>query len=406
MVPEGWELRSLQEVCEKQISYGIVQTGNDPNANVPCLRVVDLSKQKIAFDALLKTTEEVHRAYRKTILCEGELVLALRGEIGTVKLVSGDLVGMNITRGLARIAPKKSVVFSKFLEQQIRSSLFKAALFRKVGGSALQEISLGELRKVPVLLPPLPEQKKIAEILSTWDRAIEVAERQLENARLQKKALMQQLLTGTRRLPGFDGEWKTVKLGDVAGIIVSNVDKKTREGEVKVRLCNYMDVYSNDDINASDEFMKATASSQQIKKFAVKVGDVIITKDSEDPKDIAIPAYVASDSGDLVCGYHLAILRPLEQLDGRFLKYFIETPRSKHFFASRANGATRFGLTLPTIHEAEFSIPSKLEQKAISYVLKHCEKQLRQLQKKVSHLRTEKRALMQQLLTGKKRVKV
>src|SRR5690606_8013416 len=99
-------------------------------------------------------------------------------------------------------------------------------------------------------------------------------------------------------------------LEQAASIIVSNVDKKSNASEKSVRLCNYMDVYRLDRIEADGVFMAATATDAQIRKFGLRVGDVLITKDSEAPDDIAVPSLVVSTAPDLVCGYHLAIIRP------------------------------------------------------------------------------------------------
>lgn len=264
---------------------------------------------------------------------------------------------------------------------------------------------------IPVDLPPLREQQKIAEILSTWDAAIAVQERLIANARAQKRALMQTLLpTGAhppkKRLPGFSGEWVRTNLESVAQVIVSNVDKKSGEGEQPVRLCNYMDVYRTDRIEADMPFMRATAATGQIRRFGLRVGDVLITKDSETPDDIAVPSYVASTAADLVCGYHLAIIRAKAETDGQFLKYYFEQPTTQHFFASRANGATRFGLTIGAIESAPITLPSLPEQRRIGEAIAVAELEIERLLPIAESLRLEKSALMQQLLTGKRRVKL
>ena len=160
MLPEGWSEKALSEICDKQISYGIVQTGPNLNDGIPCLRVVDLTKSKMSPAEMIKTSPEIHRSYGKTILSQGEIVLALRGEVGLARMVDEALSGANITRGLARLSAKKNTVIPEFLLWGLRSPKFRRDLIRRVGGSALQEISLSELRKVRVLVPPLPEQKK------------------------------------------------------------------------------------------------------------------------------------------------------------------------------------------------------------------------------------------------------
>ena len=218
---------------------------------------------------------------------------------------------------------------------------------------------------------------------------------------------MQTLLTGKRRFPEFEGQpWREVRLGEIASVIVSNVDKKSDPSERPVRLCNYTDVYKRETIDPSQTFMEATATPAQIKRFGLRRGDVIITKDSETADDIAMPTYVAETADDLVCGYHLAIIRPKRGTDGRFLKFYFELPRVRHYFGTRANGAIRFGLTLDGIEGAVFRLPSPDEQPRVAEVLADAEADIARLAADIEKLRTEKSALMQQLLTGKRRVRV
>src|SRR5216683_1568212 len=109
---------------------------------------------------------------------------------------------------------------------------------------------------------------------------------------------------------GLPKDWRRVSLRSVAEVRFSNVDKKTSPGELPVRLCNYMDVYANDYIVSGMPFMHASATKSEIARFRLQQGDVIITKDSETPDDIGIPAVVDDAAENLVCGYHLALIRP------------------------------------------------------------------------------------------------
>jgi type I restriction enzyme S subunit len=198
--------------------------------------------------------------------------------------------------------------------------------------------------KIPV--PSLPEQKKIATILGTWDEAIASTGKLIEAKQKLKKGLMQQLLTGKKRFDGFKGQhWKHVLLKNVVDCKSSNVDKKSHGDETRVRLCNYLDVYNNSYIFDSMSFMEATASRAEIAKFCLHHHDVVITKDSETPDDIANAAVVCEELTNVVCGYHLAILRPHKKvLSGEFLSQMLMLPVVRHQFTRGRNLATRFGL--------------------------------------------------------------
>ena len=163
--------------------------------------------------------------------------------------------------------------------------------------------------------------------------------------------------------------WQEVRLGEACRIIISPVDKKTIEGETPVKLCNYMDVYYNNFIDSRINFMIATANPKEIEKFSIIEGDVIITKDSETPDDIGVPAYVKETIKHLLCGYHLAILRPKKQTTGKYILYALGSPRIKHYFYKFANGITRFGLTIESYQKIKILLPPLPEQKAIASLL-------------------------------------
>ena len=172
--------------------------------------------------------------------------------------------------------------------------------------------------------------------------------------------------------PGRDagGSWPTAPLGQVAELTLSSVDKKSKPHEHAVLLCNYMDVYSNTFIRSDLEFMTATATEREIQRCALWPGDVVITKDSEQYDDIGVPALVRDDIGSLVCGYHLAILRPLrESIYGHYLLYALQIENVQHQFHAYANGVTRFGLRKDDILRVEIPLPPLSEQHAIARVL-------------------------------------
>ncbi|WMI72182.1 restriction endonuclease subunit S [Aminobacterium sp. MB27-C1] len=156
---------------------------------------------------------------------------------------------------------------------------------------------------------------------------------------------------------------------EIAKVIVSSVDKKSVSCEVSVSLCNYSDVYYNNVITKDMVFMGATAKESEIGKFALMPNDVVITKDSESANDIGIPAFVESVPKNLICGYHLAILRPNKSIDAKFLSYALQLPKVARNFYRYSNGVTRFGLTEETYRKVTIPFPSYSEQKAIADLL-------------------------------------
>lgn len=170
--------------------------------------------------------------------------------------------------------------------------------------------------------------------------------------------------------PDLRSGWREERIHDVVELRTSNVDKKSEEGQKAVRLCNYIDVYKNDRITIDLDFMEATATEAQIDRFALKVGDVVITKDSETPDDIGVPALVVETAPDLICGYHLTILRPKENdILGGYLFYAVASRMSAYQFYLAANGVTRFGLTYQGTKNLRIAIPAATEQLQIAAFL-------------------------------------
>lgn len=174
-------------------------------------------------------------------------------------------------------------------------------------------------------------------------------------------------LSGVEWIREIPEGWELRKIKWASSITNSNVDKKTEKGEKPILLCNYIDVYKNDLIDDSIDFMEASATVKEINKFILRENDVIITKDSEEWSDIAIPAYVTKDFSSVICGYHLALIRPRSnKLYGKYLFRQLQSKPINTQFMVSANGITRFGLGLNSISSAYVMLPPLPEQQAIA----------------------------------------
>jgi type I restriction enzyme S subunit len=166
---------------------------------------------------------------------------------------------------------------------------------------------------------------------------------------------------------GLPLSWKALPLKAVASYAVSSVDKVGVDGEKPVRLCNYTDVYNNEFIHRGMSFMHSTATEDEIRKFRLQVDDVVITKDSESWNDIAVPALVVETTEDLVCGYHLAVIRPSRNhLSGRFLFRCLQAQSIRVQLELASTGVTRFGLPKDEIGKLLIPLPSLHDQQAVS----------------------------------------
>ena len=184
------------------------------------------------------------------------------------------------------------------------------------------------------------------------------------------------------------------------------MDKKSKSNETPVFLCNYTDVYNNEFITMDLDFMKATATPDQIKKLSLDVGDVIITKDSESSDDIAVPAIVTEKLEDVVCGYHLAVIKPNSTIiNPKFLFRSFQSYRINKQFELSANGVTRFGLGTYPISNAYICKPPLKEQDEIVQYLdmetSKIDKASNKILKHIELLEEYKFSLIHHVVTGK-----
>lgn len=168
-------------------------------------------------------------------------------------------------------------------------------------------------------------------------------------------------------------QWPLKPLRSVADYQVSNVDKLIFEDEEPVRLCNYVDVYHNEMVDLTVPFMTATATAGEIERFGLNVGDVLITKDSESWNDIGVPALICETADDLVCGYHLAMIRPNpDQIEGEFLFRCMQAKPVGIQLELAANGITRFGIPKSAIGSLSIPVPPISDQRRIvGYIADH-----------------------------------
>lgn len=192
--------------------------------------------------------------------------------------------------------------------------------------------------------------------------------------------------SGVEWLGEIPAHWEVRRLKTIAAVQLSNVDKKSVEGQQVVRLCNYTDVYYNDRITADMDFMTATATSDQVRRFALRKNDVLVTKDSESWTDIAVPAVVTEDMTDVLCGYHLAHIRPEKNCHGPFLARAFSAVGLRDQFELAANGITRFGLGGDAISTGVFAMPHESEQLAIAAFLDRETARIEKLMKKKEQL--------------------
>ena len=368
---------------------------------------------------------------------ENRTVLALK-DLHLLKLVEiGDFVislrsfqgGIEHARHRGIISPAYTILYPNDpTVHGYYASLFKSRPF--IDGLGLyvtgirqgQNIDYTRLSRSCLPLAPLAERKAISAYVNSINRRcahfIRNRLRLIEVLNEQKQAIINRAVTrgldpsvplkpsGIDWLGDIPEHWETRRLRTVAGLRVSNVDKHSKEGEVPVRLCNYTDVYKNTVVTADMPFMAATATRDEIEAFRLHINDVVITKDSENWQDIGVPALVAETADDLVCGYHLAILRPRPNVVvGRFLSYALQCRGVVAQLNLAAKGVTRYGLSHGGIKAVALPVPPVEEQEPIA---RHIDKATASLGRAISRatreidlIREYRTRLIADVVTGK-----
>ena len=272
---------------------------------------------------------------------------------------------------------------SKFYKYLFKSFSFISELQTSVVGIRQgKNISFEELSYSYLPIPPLPEQTAIASFLdrkiALIDQAIDIKHKQIELLKERRQILVHKAVTrglnpnvkrkdsGVEWIGEIPEGWEVKKLRYLANCFPSNVDKHSKANEKEVRLCNYTDVYKNDYITDDLELMIATAADEQIAKFTLKAGDIVITKDSETASDIAVPTFIKEKLTNVVCGYHLAIIRTYRDSYSKYLFQALKTKLFNAQFEICSNGITRVGLGNSDLKNGYFLLPTEDEQIKIS----------------------------------------
>jgi len=396
VIPVDWDCKALQELTDpaRPIGYGIVQTGKSVLNGVRCVRVLDMVGL-IDPDQLITTSQEISQAYKRTLLRENDLVIALRGKIGAVAVIRKELAGANLTRGVALLSASDSIDCG-YLSQYLSSSVGKSTIEKNLNGSALQEIPIASLRKIPAVVPPLPEQRAIAAALSDVDALLAKLDQFIAKKRDLKQAAMQQLLTGQTRLPGFSGEWEVTRLGDALTEIGDGATPST------ANIANFggnIPWVVIDDIRDEIVSTRNTLTEKGLMSCAAHLwppGTLILSTGATIGEVGIAKVPLATKQG--ICGLRF----DPNSASSIFMKYWFV--KNKQLLLSKAQGSSIKEVRAPTLVQFSVHLPGIEEQTAIATVLSDMDAELAALEARRDKTRALKQGMMQELLTGRIRL--
>ncbi|MFG0389208.1 MULTISPECIES: restriction endonuclease subunit S [Vibrio] len=408
MVPNGWKLTSLGEVCSGKLQTG--PFGSQLHAHeyteegVPVLMPKDLINFRANHDSAAKIPVNRSEDLKKHILKSGDILFSRRGDVARFALIESDLPTSLCGTGCLKATPNKSHS-PLFLSYFLQKNAVKKWLEQNAVGQTMPNMNTAILAELPLMVASCREEEdKIAQILSTWDRGIATTEKLIDASKQQKKALMQQLLTGKQRLidpetgKAFEGDWEEVKLGEL-GTVISGGTPSTSSPE-----------YWDGDIHWVTPTDITKLRTQIIQKTSRKITSEGLRNSSAK----LVPARsllictratigeLAITATEMCTNQGFKNIIPSACTDVAFLYYLIQS--SKHRLVAKASGSTFLELSKKDFENILFHIPSFKEQQKIASVLTAADKEIELLAAKLAHLKQEKKALMQQLLTGKRRV--
>jgi type I restriction enzyme S subunit len=415
MVPNGWEKYIGSEITSKitkgsspkwqgfdyQDSGTLFVTSENVRDGY-----LDVSKPKylpIEFNQKLKNSQ----------LKSGDILINIVGaSIGRSCQYNIDNQQANINQAVCLFRTNE-LVESNYIHQFLQLPSTVNRLLGTQTDSARPNLSLSDMREFTFAVPPLPEQRKIAQILSTCDRGIATTEKLIDASKQQKKALMQQLLTGKKRLvdpetgKAFEGEWEEVKLGDL-GKTFTGLTGKTKEHFGRgSKYIPYINIFRNSSVDMNALELVDVRPSE--KQNLVKYGDIFFTTSSETPEEVGMSSVILEEVDESVYLNSFCFgFRPhnFNRVKPEFIRYLLRSEKVRRSISLLAQGATRYNLSKTQLLKITLNIPSLGEQQKIASVLTTADKDIELLEVKLAYFKQEKKALMQQLLTGKRRVKV
>lgn len=388
MIPNDWKIMSLGEICSNHLQTGPfgsqLHSHEYVENGIPVLMPKDLNDYRADLSSAAKITPEKANDLKKHILKKGDLLFSRRGDVARFALIDEKSEGSICGTGCLKARPNENHS-SKFLAHFLQKDSVKQWLEQNAVGQTMPNMNTEILRELPLIsASSRKEEEKIALILSTWDKVIETVEKLVANSQQQKKALMQQLLTGQKRLLDDNGvkfgdEWAKGKLSDLANISKGKAlsSKNIKNGNYPVIAGGKTSPYCHNDFT-HENVVTVSASG-------------------------AYAGYVAYHSSKIWAS-DCSVITEKGNSDINFIFQLLSHLQSTIY--SLQSGGAQPHVYPKDLEIIEVRIPSKKEQKKIAQVLTLADREIDLYQQQLDKLKLEKKALMQQLLTGQKRVKL
>ncbi|MEO9050507.1 MAG: restriction endonuclease subunit S, partial [Ginsengibacter sp.] len=401
-IPKDWKIKKLHSLTKK-IGSGITPNGGEKvykKEGHPFLRSQNIGWGILLTDNVVFIDDEIHNSFKSTEIQTDDVFLNITGaSIGRSAVANVFVKGGNVNQHVCIIRTKKEELSPYFLNSFLLSRKGQNLIESYQAGGNRQGLNFEQIKSFKIPLPSLPEQKAIAQLLSTWDDVITKTQSLIAKKEQRKKWLMQNLLTGKKRLKGFGGEWKEVKLNDI-----SEIDKLSLSNQTP-------DDYSFQYLSLSDVDAGATEIKSEKLSFKgspsrarriVRKGDVLLATVRPNLQGFLI---IRDDVKDLIASTGFAVIS-CTKINNEFLYQFLFTKNLMNQIESFLTGSNYPAINSSDVRDLKVPLPSMEEQNVISEVLQKADTEIQLLKNKMGKLKEQKKGLMQVLLTGKKRLKI
>lgn len=409
VIPDTWDIKTCSDVAAEQRNAMVggpfgsdLVSADYVSKGVPVIRGQNMGRRFLS-GSYVYVTEKKAESLKANLARPGDIVFTQRGTLGQVSLVPEmPFSSYLISQSQMKLTVNRAIADVLFLFYVFSSENQQAFIRVETIQTGVPHINLGILRRVPVQIPPLPEQKKIADILSTCDAAIEQLSELISAKKRQKKALMQQLLTGKKRFKGFRAKWKTVMLNEICTRVRGVAEDPGAHPVLSITAGKGF-------VSQEDKFSRVIAGRQVEKYVLLKRGQFAYNKGNSYQFPQGCIYQLTEYADGLVPDVFYSFELHQEHADPSFLRqYFITGLHNKHLYRWINTGVRNNGLlnlSSSDFFKLPIHLPELMEQRKIGEVLNLADDELWQLEAKLTALIARKKGLMQKLLTGQIRVK-
>lgn len=413
VLPEDWEVKTLGELTSK-IGSGITPTGGNKvykSTGRPFVRSQNIGWSTMLLDDIAFIDEATHNTFTSTEIKKSDVLLNITGaSIGRAAVAIDEVIGGNVNQHVCIIRPTNNHLESGYLCEVLLSEYGQNKIESFQAGGNRQGLNFQQIKSIAIPLPPLPEQQAIADALGEVDTLLSAQRARLAKQRAVKQGLLQTLLSGQQRLPGFAGEWEVKRLGDLFTFSTTANNSRsdlTEEGEIAY--LHYGDIHTKFHLflNVSHTRMPCLKPSKvQRSATLLKDGDLIIADASEDYEGIGKAVEIKNvGSNKVVAGLHTILLRPTSNSTAQgYRGYMLLYPETRQHIQNMATGVSVYGITKANLRTTPVYLPPPNEQRAIAALLSEADAALEALEAEHAKTQLLKQGLMQNLLTGKLRL--